>query len=239
MLPPSTSSGTSFANSSRQSKDSCLFPSFVTHLMSSVLSILILASAYGLHLRSTSISMVTGMCSLLSLVRHGCSLLPAIGSVLQERTNPMAACGHGQYGWISHGQQRRCYHCHATQSQLPKSSPALSSSFLSSCCFFSWLDATHYISFRSHHSSLFSIQPEVPVCVFAMLVVDALDPAAEPFGGSSALLRARGCGLNESCGSDVGDKLLPELKDNPGTTRGTKLSVLQVMLFQFLVNRGF
>ena len=55
------SSGTSFANSSRQSKNSCLFTPFVTHLMSSVLSILILGSAYGLHLKGTSISMATGM----------------------------------------------------------------------------------------------------------------------------------------------------------------------------------
>ena len=61
--------------------------------MNSVLSILILASAYALHLRGTSISMATAMCSLLSLVRNGCSLLPAIGSVLQERTNTRAACG--------------------------------------------------------------------------------------------------------------------------------------------------
>ena len=35
--------------------------------------------------------MTTGMCSLLSLVRNGYSLLPAIG-VLQKRTNPNA-CG--------------------------------------------------------------------------------------------------------------------------------------------------
>ena len=32
--------------------------------------------------------------------------------------------------------------------------------------------------------------------------------------------------LDESCGGDVEDELAPELDDNPGTTRGTKFSVL-------------
>ena len=45
--------------------------------------------------------------------------------------------------------------------------------------------------------------------------------------------------LNDFCDSDVEDELLPELADNPGTTRGTKLSVLQIILFTFLVSRGF
>ena len=90
--PSHLSTGNPLANSSKRSKNSCLFSPCVTHLMSSVLSILILASAYGLHLRDTSISMATGMCSLLPLVRNGYNLLSAIGSVLQERTNPMASC---------------------------------------------------------------------------------------------------------------------------------------------------
>ena len=34
-------------------------------------------------------------------------------------------------------------------------------------------------------------------------------------------------GPNDSCGSAVEDELVPELVDIPGTTRGTKLSVLQ------------
>ena len=38
---------------------------------------------------------------------------------------------------------------------------------------------------------------------------------------------------------DVDDELLPELVDNPGTTRGTKLSVLHTIVFPSLVNRGF
>ena len=45
--------------------------------------------------------------------------------------------------------------------------------------------------------------------------------------------------LNESYDSDVEEKALPELADSPGTTRGAKLSVLQIMLFPSLVNRGF
>ena len=45
--------------------------------------------------------------------------------------------------------------------------------------------------------------------------------------------------LNESCDGDVEDETLSELVDLPGTTRGTKLSVLQITLFPYLVNRGF
>ena len=45
-------------------------------------------------------------------------------------------------------------------------------------------------------------------------------------------------GNNDSCGGVVGDELLPESTDNPGTTRGTKLSVLQKIHFPFSVNRG-
>ena len=44
----------------------------------------------------------------------------------------------------------------------------------------------------------------------------------------------------KSCDVDVDDELLPELVDNLGTTRGTKLSVLQNnSVFSSLVNRGF
>ena len=45
--------------------------------------------------------------------------------------------------------------------------------------------------------------------------------------------------LNESCGGDVEDELAPELDDNPWTTRGTKFSVLQGILFPCLVKCGF
>ena len=50
---------------------------------------------------------------------------------------------------------------------------------------------------------------------------DGLDAALFPDAWSAS-------GLNDSCGSDVGDELLPELTDNLGTTRGTTLSVLQM-----------
>ena len=33
--------------------------------------------------------------------------------------------------------------------------------------------------------------------------------------------------LDESCGGDAEDELVPEFDDNPGTARGTKFSVLQ------------
>ena len=45
--------------------------------------------------------------------------------------------------------------------------------------------------------------------------------------------------LDESCGSDVEDELVPEFDDNPRTTRGTKCSVLQRTFFPFLVRCGF
>ena len=40
--------------------------------------------------------------------------------------------------------------------------------------------------------------------------------------------------LDESCDGDVEDEMLPELVDNPGTTRGTKLSVLQMVVSSLL-----
>ena len=44
--------------------------------------------------------------------------------------------------------------------------------------------------------------------------------------------------LDESCGSDVEDELVPEFDDNPGTTRGTKFSVLDTSVFPCLINHG-
>ena len=44
---------------------------------------------------------------------------------------------------------------------------------------------------------------------------DKLDAALVPDAWSAS-------GLNDSCGSDVGDELLPELTNNSGTTRGTR-----------------
>ena len=40
-------------------------------------------------------------------------------------------------------------------------------------------------------------------------------------------------GPNDSGDGVVEDELLSELTDNPGTTRGTKLFVLQITLFHF------
>ena len=48
-------------------------------------------------------------------------------------------------------------------------------------------------------------------------------------------------GSNEvdlSCGCDVEEELVLVLKDSPGTTKGTKFSVLQKICFPFLVRRG-
>ena len=45
--------------------------------------------------------------------------------------------------------------------------------------------------------------------------------------------------LDESCGGDVEDELVPELDENPGTTRGTKFSVLHRIVFPCLVRCGF
>ena len=64
------------------------------------------------------------------------------------------------------------------------------------------------------------------------------DPHQFP-GGSSSLRSWAGLVVDKSCDVDVDDELLPELVDNPGTTRGTKLSVFHTIVFSSLVNRGF
>ena len=57
------------------------------------------------------------------------------------------------------------------------------------------------------------------------------------FSGACSSRRSEaGPGEEKSCHVVVED---PELDDNPGTTRGTKLSVLHVLFFSCLVNRGF
>ena len=45
-------------------------------------------------------------------------------------------------------------------------------------------------------------------------------------------------GPNDSGDGVVEDELLSELTDNLGTTKGTKLCVLQIILFPFGFNRG-
>ena len=55
---------------------------------------------------------------------------------------------------------------------------------------------------------------------------DELAAAVLPDAGDAS-------GPNDSGDGVVEDELLSELTDNPGTTRGTKLSVLQIILFPF------
>ena len=64
------------------------------------------------------------------------------------------------------------------------------------------------------------------------------DPHQSPGTGLS-LLSWAGLVGDKSCNVDVNDELVPELVDNPGTTRGTKFSVLQTIVFPSLLNRGF
>ena len=64
------------------------------------------------------------------------------------------------------------------------------------------------------------------------------DPNQLPEAGPS-LRSWPGLVEDKSCNADVDDELLPELVDNPGTTRGTKLSDMDTVVFPSLVNRGF
>ena len=51
------------------------------------------------------------------------------------------------------------------------------------------------------------------------------DPRQSPWASSSLRSRA-GLVEDKSCDVDVHDELIQELDDNPGTARGTKLSIL-------------
>ena len=57
-------------------------------------------------------------------------------------------------------------------------------------------------------------------------------------GTISSLLSWSGLVEDKSCNVDVENELLPELADNPGTTRDTKLSDLHIIVFPSLANRG-
>ena len=57
--------------------------------------------------------------------------------------------------------------------------------------------------------------------------------------GAGSSIRSWGGIVDKSCNADVDDELLPDLVDNPGTTRGTKMPVLHIIVFPSLVNRGF
>ena len=62
------------------------------------------------------------------------------------------------------------------------------------------------------------------------------DPRRE--GGTTCLVALSAPFLIESFGGETDDETLPELADNHGTTRGTKSSVLQIILFPPVVSRG-
>ena len=57
-------------------------------------------------------------------------------------------------------------------------------------------------------------------------------------GACSSLRSLSGLVDDGSCNDGVEDELVPVLEDTPGTTRGTKLSVLHIIFLGFLVNRG-
>ena len=66
-------------------------------------------------------------------------------------------------------------------------------------------------------------------------------PATPLLQSSASPLLSVFAGSNEtdrSCGGDDEEEVVVELDDSPGTTNGTKFSVLQKVWFQFLVRRG-
>ena len=58
------------------------------------------------------------------------------------------------------------------------------------------------------------------------------------FPGACSSLRSVSVVDDGSCNDDVEDEHVPVLEDTPGTTRGTKLSVLPINFLRFLVNGG-
>ena len=92
-------------------------------------------------------------------------------------------------------------------------------------------------------SSRFSVNSSnhwKPFCHPFFLVVLGFYLHQSP-GASSSLRSVAGLEdvLDESCGSDVEDELVPEFADNPGTVTGTKFSVLHGTFFPFLERCGF
>ena len=73
-------------------------------------------------------------------------------------------------------------------------------------------------------------------CCFWVFGVSRQFPGA---GSSLRFLAGLEDALDESCGSDIEDELVPELDDNPGTTRGTNISVLHKNFSPCLVRCGF
>ena len=95
----------------------------------------------------------------------------------------------------------------------------------------------------SHRSRKFS-QTVVRVSIVIPLFIFVFGFFGESrhFPGAGSSLRS-GAGLedvlDESCGGDVEDELVPEFDYNPRTTRGTKLSDLHKIFSPCLVRCGF
>ena len=93
---------------------------------------------------------------------------------------------------------------------------------------------------RSANGSFSScLSPLKGFCPSFLVASSSLHPNAESEDELAAalFLDARdSSSSNDSCGGVVEDELLPELTDNSGTTRGTKLSVLQIVPFPFFLS---
>ena len=89
---------------------------------------------------------------------------------------------------------------------------------------------------RKISQTVVRISTAIPLCVFIGVSEGVLHHSR---GASPSLRSWAGLVEDKSCDVNVDDELLPELADNPGTPRGTKLSVLHTIVFPSLVNRGF
>ena len=76
---------------------------------------------------------------------------------------------------------------------------------------------------------------------FGKILAAASSGFHAPISGASSLLREF-AGFNEADefgGGDFEEELVLGLNDSPGTTKGTKISVLQTIFFPSLVRCGF
>ena len=77
------------------------------------------------------------------------------------------------------------------------------------------------------------ISTAIPLCILVLFF-----QGPHQFPGASPSLRSwAGVVEDNSCDVDVEDELVRDLVDNPGTTSGTRLPVLHIIVFS-LVNRG-
>ena len=90
--------------------------------------------------------------------------------------------------------------------------------------------------FRKISQTVVRISIVIPLFIFSFGVFDS---DLHQSSGASSLLRSGAGIVDKSCSADVDDELLPELADNHGTTRGTKLSVLHTIVFPSLVFAEF